>query len=79
MATTVLSISPNSFTASAGKLVSTTRYIRKSSNPLFYLINGKNMDVSGGGLRYVSATGNIITDNTYNGAFSSVLGTGVKI
>ena len=67
---TTISIKPNRFIASAGKLDSNFRYIRRSSTPTFYLAAGKTMDVSNGGTRYVSPSGASTTqDGSYAGSF----------
>lgn len=68
---TTISIQPNRFIASAGKLDSNFRYIRRSLLPTFYLAAGKTMDVSNGGTRYVSPSGtNTVQDGSYNGGFT---------
>lgn len=79
MATT-LSITPTRFIASGGKLDSQTRYIRrKEILPDLKFVTGKNMDVSGGGLRYVDPNGNNRDDGVYNGSFSAGAGVGIKV
>lgn len=78
MAQTIL-IQPNRFIASAGKLDSNFRYIRRSPSPDFYLAAGRTMDVSNGGARYVSPTGSSQSDGSYNGGFAGTGGVGVKI
>lgn len=77
MAVTI-SITPTRFIASGGKLDSTKRYIRKSSTPDFRFVIGQNMDVSGGGLRYVYPDGTNVDDSTYDGSFSGVASVGVE-
>jgi hypothetical protein len=75
-----LSITPSRFRASGSKLDSQRRYIRKSSSGVdFKFVTGKNMDVSGGGLRYVNPDGNNVDDGVYNGSFSGSAGIGVKV
>ncbi len=79
MATT-LSITPTRFIASAGKLDSQKRYIRKNAaSPDLKFVNGQNMDVSGGGLRYVNPNGTNVDDGVYNGSFSGSAGVGIKV
>lgn len=78
MATTIY-ISPNRFIASAGKLDSTVRYLRRSPTPDFYLAAGRTMDVSNGGARYVAPDGSSQSDNSYNGSFTGSGGVGVKV
>ena len=74
-----LSITPTRFIASAGKLDSQRRYIRKvSSGEDLRFVVGQNMDVSGGGLRYVKPDGTNLDDGTYNGSFTASAGTRVK-
>lgn len=75
-----LSITPTRFIASAGKLDSQRRYIRKVPNgeDLRFVV-GQNMDVSGGGLRYVKPDGTNLDDNVYNGTFTGNAGTRVKV
>ena len=76
----VLSITTSRFIASAGKLDSQRRYIRKvASGADFKFVTGQNMDVSGGGLRYVDPDGNNNDDSAYNGSFSGEAGIGVKV
>jgi|TARA_R110000823_G_scaffold1292_1_gene4994 hypothetical protein len=75
-----LSITPARFIASAGKLDSQRRYIRKNvSAPNLKFVNGQNMDVAGGGLRYVNPDGNNVNDGVYNGSFSGTAGVGIKV
>ena len=78
MATTIY-ISPNRFIASAGKLDSTVRYLRRSPTPDFYLAAGRTMDVSNGGARYVAPDGSSQSDSSYNGSFTGSGGVGVKV
>jgi hypothetical protein len=75
-----LSITPARFIASAGKLDSQRRYIRKdTTTPDLKFVNGQNMDVSGGGLRYVTPSGTNSDDNVYDGSFSGTAGVGVTV
>lgn len=75
-----LSITPTRFIASAGKLDSQRRYIRKDTTaPDLKFVNGRNMDVAGGGLRYVNPNGTNIDDGVYNGSFTGQAGVGVKV
>ena len=79
MAQTLL-ITPSRFIASAGKLDSDLRYIRKNTvTPDLKFVLGKNMDVSGGGLRYVDPNGNNRDDGVYNGNFVGTAGVGIKV
>jgi hypothetical protein len=79
MATT-LSVTPSRFIASGGKLDSQKRYIRRQATlPDLKFVTGKNMDVSGGGLRYVDPTGTNRDDGVYSGSFSAAAGVGVKV
>lgn len=74
-----LSITPTRFIASAGKLDSQRRYIRKvSSGEDLRFVVGQNMDVSGGGLRYVKPDGTNLDDGVYNGSFTAPAGAKVK-
>ena len=76
----VLKITPTRFRASGSKLDSQRRYIRKvSSGEDLRFVNGQNMDVSGGGLRYVKPDGTNLDDGVYNGSFSGSAGTRVKV
>jgi len=76
----VLSITPSRFIASAGKLDSQRRYIRKvTSGADFKFVTGQNMDVAGGGLRYVDPDGNNNDDGVYSGSFTGAAGIGVKV
>jgi hypothetical protein len=79
MAQTLL-IRPTRFIASGGKLDSTNRYIRRvySGWDLRFVV-GQNMDVRGGGLRYVDPNGNNVDDSSYNGSFSGVSTVGIKV
>lgn len=78
--TTTIYIAPNRFIASAGKLDSNFRYIRRSSLPTFYLAAGRTMDVANGGARYVSPSGaNSIADGAYNGGFTGGGYTGATV
>jgi hypothetical protein len=75
-----LSITPTRFIASAGKLDSQRRYIRKDTTaPDLKFVNGQNMDVAGGGLRYVDPAGTNVDDGVYNGSFTGAAGVGVKV
>jgi|TARA_R110002124_G_scaffold53269_2_gene152791 hypothetical protein len=75
-----LSITPTRFIASAGKLDSQRRYIRKdATGPDLRFVNGQNMDVAGGGLRYVNPNGTNVDDGVYSGSFSGAAGVGVKV
>ena len=75
-----LSITPTRFIASSGKLDSQRRYIRKDATaPDLKCVMGKNMDVAGGGLRYVNPNGTNVDDGSYNGSFSGTAGVGVKV
>ena len=75
-----LSITPTRFIASAGKLDSQRRYIRKdATGPDLRFVNGQNMDVAGGGLRYVNPNGTNVDDGVYSGSFSGAAGVGVTI
>lgn len=79
MATT-LYITPSRFIASAGKLDSQKRYMRKNAlTPDLKFVVGQNMDVSGGGLRYVDPNGNNNDDGIYNGSFTGTAGVGIKV
>lgn len=74
-----LKITPSRFIASAGKLDSANRYIRKvSSGYDLKFIVGQNMDVKNGGLRYVDPAGTNVDDGSYNGTFSGVASVGIK-
>jgi len=76
----VLKITPTRFRASGSKLDSQRRYIRKvASGEDLRFVNGQNMDVSGGGLRYVRPNGTNVDDGVYNGSFSGTAGTRVKV
>jgi hypothetical protein len=76
----VLSITPTRFIASAGKLDSQRRYIRKvASGADFKFVTGQNMDAAGGGLRYVDPDGNNNDDSVYSGSFTGAAGIGVKV
>lgn len=77
--TQTLYITPTRFVASAGKLDSDFRYIRRSSTPNYYFSKGKTMDVSGGGQKYVGPDGSSYSDGTYNGSFSGSGNIGVKV
>jgi len=75
-----LSITPSRFIASAGKLDSQRRYIRKELlTPDLKFVMGQNMDVAGGGLRYVNPNGTNLDDGVYNGSFTGSAGVGVKV
>jgi len=75
-----LYITPSRFKASEGKLDSVSRYIRKvGSGQDLYFILGQNMDVKGGGLRYVRPDGTNVDDSSYNGTFSGTTGVGIKV
>ena len=75
-----LSITPARFIASAGKLDSQRRYIRKdTTTPDLKFVNGQNMDVEGGGLRYVDPDGTNVDDSVYTGTFTGTAGVGVKV
>lgn len=75
-----LYITPSRFIASAGKLDSNTRYIRKvaSGFDLKFIVQ-QNMDVSGGGLRYIDGDGNAVDDSDYNGTYTGAAGVGIKV
>jgi len=76
----VLKITPTRFRASDSKLDSQRRYIRKvSSGEDLRFVNGQNMDVSGGGLRYVQPTGTAVDDGVYDGSFIGTTGTRIKV
>lgn len=75
-----LSITPSRFIASAGKLDSQNRYMRKDAvAPDLKFVTGQNMDVSGGGLRYVDPNGTNQDDGVYNGSFAGSAGVGIKV
>lgn len=75
-----LRVTPSRFIASGGKLDSVNRYIRKvSSGQDLKFVLGQNMDVRGGGLRYVDPDGVNVNDSTYTGTFSGVSTVGIKI
>lgn len=75
-----LSITPTRFIASAGKLDSQKRYMRKNATaPDLKFVTGRNMDVAGGGLRYVDPNGTNQDDGVYNGSFSGSAGVGIKV
>lgn len=75
-----LSITPSRFIASAGKLDSQKRYMRRIDvGADLKFVVGQNMDVSGGGLRYVDPDGNNIDDSVYNGGFVGAAGVGIKV
>jgi len=75
-----LKITPTRFPASGTKLDSDKRYIRKEATaPDLKFIITPNMDVSGGGLRYVDNNGNNIDDTRYNGSFVGSAGVGIKV
>jgi len=74
-----LKITPSRFIASAGKLDSVNRYMRKVATGYdVKFIIGQNMDVKGGGLRYVRPDGTNIDDGSYSGTFSGVSSVGIK-
>lgn len=75
-----LYIAPSRFIASAGKLDSNYRYIRQvtSGFDLKFVVQ-QNMDVSGGGMRYVDGDGNNVDDSAYNGSYTGVAGVGIKV
>jgi hypothetical protein len=75
-----LKITPTRFQASENKLDSQRRYIRKvaSGEDLRFVV-GQNMDVSGGGLRYVKPDGTNLDDSVYTGSFTGTAGTRVKV
>ena len=78
MATT-LSITPTRFIASAGKLDSNKRYIRRNDiAPELKFVTGQNMDVSGGGLRYVDPDGDALDDGSYDGSFTASAAVGIE-
>lgn len=74
-----IKITPSRFIASGGKLDSTNRYIRKvsSSQDLRFVVT-QNMDVRGGGLRYVNPSGTNVDDSSYSGSFSGSAGVNIK-
>lgn len=75
-----LSITPSRFIASAGKLDSQKRYMRKNATaPDLKFVVGQNMDVSGGGLRYVNPNGTNVDDGVYNGSFTGSAGVGIEV
>lgn len=75
-----LKITPTRFQASGTKLDSAKRYIRKEAlAPDLKFIIAPNMDVSGGGLRYVDNNGNNIDDSAYDGGFVGQAGVGIKL
>ena len=70
-----LYITPTQFIASNGKLDSSLRYMRKTSGtPDLRFVVGQNMDVSGGGVRYVRPDGYSTDDGSYNGSFTGSAG-----
>ena len=74
-----LKIQPGRFQASGTKLDSQRRYIRReNTNPDLKFVIAQNMDVSGGGLRYVDADGNNTDDSAYDGSFTGSGGVGIK-
>jgi hypothetical protein len=78
--TVVLNITPTLFEASAGKLSSANRYIRKTTGtPDVYFVLDPNMDVKGGGLRYISGDGTVVDDGQYSGTFTSIAAVKVKL
>lgn len=77
--TTAIYITPTSFIASQGKLQSSSRYIRRSIIPNYYMIGSRNMDVSNGALRYINALGSYTDTGGYSGNFTSIISTGVKV
>jgi hypothetical protein len=42
-------------------------------------VQSVNMDVSNGGLRYVTPSGSNVDDNVYNGSFSGSAGVNLKV
>ena len=79
MATT-LKITPTEFTASSGKLTSTRRYMRKvSAGYDLRFVVGQNMDVRGGGLRYIRPDSGVVDDSSYSSSFSGSTVIGVKV
>ena len=75
-----LKITPTRFQASGTKLDSAKRYMRKEAvSPDLKFVITPNMDVSGGGLRYVDDDGNNIDDTSYNGGFVGSAGVGIKV
>ncbi len=74
-----ISITPTSFNASQGKLQSSSRYIRRSVTPNYFMIGSRNMDVSNGALRYISANGVLTDTGGYNGGFTSIISIGIKV
>lgn len=80
MATEVLSISGSSFSATAGKLSTANRYIKKTSRtPDIYFVLAQNMDVKNGGLRYITGDGTTVDDGQYDGTFTTTAGIGMKL
>jgi hypothetical protein len=75
-----LSITPTRFLASGGKLDCHKNYIRKTASaPTFKFVISQNMDVKGGGLRYIEPDGTKVTDGSYTGTFSGTVGIGIKV
>lgn len=75
-----LKITPSRFQASGTKLDSQRRYIRKvSTGGDLRFVTGRNMDVSGGGLRYVNPAGTAVDDGVYDGSFTGSAGVRVKV
>lgn len=75
-----LKITPTRFQASGTKLDSQKRYMRKNATtPDLKFVVGRNMDVSGGGLRYVDPNGTNQDDGVYNGSFSGSAGVGIEV
>jgi hypothetical protein len=46
--------------------------------PELKFVTGQNMDVSGGGLRYVDPEGNNIDDGSYDGSFTAAAAVGIE-
>jgi hypothetical protein len=73
-----LKITPTRFIASGGKLDSNTRYMRKAAGtPDLKFIVSQNMDVSGGGLRYINGDGTAVDDSSYDGNFTGIASVGI--
>lgn len=75
-----LQITPTRFLASGGKLDCHKNYLRRSATaPTFRFVVSQDMDVKGGGLRYVRPDGVNVDDSSYTGTFSGTVGVGVKL
>jgi hypothetical protein len=76
-----LHIEPTLFIASKGKLDSRLRYLARSASPDTYLLPGRTMDLSNGGVRYANSDGaNTVTDTgPYEGSWWPSQPIGIQI